>query len=82
MNRLFLVTITGECSLFYLHGLRPRHYNPFVLLRKVLLEKHDIKLPKNHENNLRYLEQLYKDNEMELHKVLVKALAKATEKGK
>ena len=75
MNRLFLVAITGECCLFHLHGIRPRGYNPFTLLR-TQLAKEGIKLKNKRIETLEYLKQLYIDNGMEVHKLLPTALAK------
>lgn len=70
MNRLFLVAITGECGLFHLHGIRPRGYNPFVLL-KTVLEKQGIKLnTRNRKKTFEFLEQVFTDNKIKLHPIL------------
>lgn len=76
MNRLFLVAITGECCLFALHGIKPRGYNPFVLLRKQLkLAGVDLKTTK-HLPILEYLDQLYVDNDIPRSRILTDTLAK------
>lgn len=79
MNKLFLTAITGECCLFYMHKIKPQGYNPFVLLRNTL-EKEGVKLPVNQLENLKYLHQLYVDNNFKPHRLLEKALVYKTEK--
>lgn len=75
MNRLFLAAITGECCLFHLHGIKPRGYNPFTLLKQQL-EIAGIKInPRKRLETFKYLEQIYIDNGMEVHKLLAKVIS-------
>lgn len=75
MNRLFLVAITGECSLFYLHGIKFR-YNPFMLLQRELA-KVGVKINvRNRAETFAYLNQLFADNGMTQHKLMPMVLAK------
>lgn len=74
MNRLFLTAITGECCLLQLHNIRPRGYNPFVLLCQEL-KKEDIKIsPKNREKCLLQLRHIYKENNIKEHALLNEAI--------
>lgn len=75
MNRLFLVAITGECCMFYLHGIKPR-YNPFSLLKREAL-KAGVKLPAKHVPCLEWLQKTFIENGIEPHRLLKIALEKA-----
>lgn len=74
MNKLFLTAITGECCMFYLHGVKPRGYNPFALLRKVVYEKFKIKLSHHHKLVLLWLRCQYANNGIKEHSLLTIAL--------
>ena len=74
MNRLFLTAITGECCLMYLHGIKPRGYNPFVLLRTKMQEA-GISLPHKQKDVLSFLRQVFQDNGIKEHRLLSKCLS-------
>jgi len=74
MNTLFLTAITGECCLVHLCNVWPP-YNPFVLLRKNV-EPMGVKLPKKRKAILEWLLKVYKDNHLEPHALLQKAIDK------
>jgi hypothetical protein len=73
MNRLFLTAITGECCLYAMHGIKPRHYNPFSLLRQQVKKVTGQDLPKSHRLCLEFLERIYKDNQMKPDAMLERA---------
>lgn len=81
MTTIFLTAITGECSLFALHGIRPRAYNPFPFLRR-FLKKQGITLGPSRLELLLYLRETYKASGIVEHGLLGKAIAKLKEQGK
>lgn len=76
MNTLFLTAVTGEMCLNYLHGIK-FPYSPFKLFRDQYTKQTGEVLPNNKLAILKRVEEIYKINGKEPHKLLAIALEKA-----
>ena len=72
--------ITGECALLQLTGLKPKGYNPFVLLCDQLKREGVNINPKNRKECFNQLSFIYKDNNLTPHALLQKAIDSLTTK--
>ncbi len=77
MNTLFLTAVTGEMCLNYLHGIKFRYGSPFKLFRDQYTKATGEVLPNNKLTILKRVEEIYKINGKEPHKLLARALEKA-----
>ena len=73
MNRLFLTAITGEISLFVMHGIKNQGYNPLVLFRKEMA-KEGVIVKNSVMGTLLAVRQVYKDAELKEHALLEPAI--------